>query len=68
MSYDMTHKLVDKFRENHDILVKQWFQTNPDGVKFLGDNIDMRVKVNIMFTFLNLVIDVCFVIEINYAI
>lgn len=46
MSYDITMKLVQKLGQNHDSLVKQWFQTNPGEVKFLGDNIDMRITVS----------------------
>ena len=50
MSYDTTMKFLLKLGENHDSLVKQWFKTNPGGVKFLGDNIDMRVDVSITQT------------------
>jgi hypothetical protein len=47
MSYDTTQKFVAKLGENHDSMVRQWFETNPGQVKFLGDNIDMRITVSI---------------------
>ena len=46
MSYNTTLKCIDQLGEDHDSLVKQWFENEPGQVKFIGDNIDIRTNVS----------------------